>query len=145
MAQARRVNPSVFPKRLIIGNAKLLPEKKYKCEYHLCLEEAFGDLIIDDDVDYLNRLIADAKQNNVCINSFRSLDVDIYVEKVRLIACLYVNNNFTKVKLSIPRHSLNFLVSPDEIISYKKFQELELLSIKEKIKNIQQMLKSIYC
>lgn len=123
---------------------KPLPDKKHKCEYHKCFEEAFGDMIMDDDVNYLNRLIKDANENNVNITKFKTFDISIWIDQKEVISRLHVNDNFATAEMRIPQLSLKFIVSPVEIDSQSTYMRLEYDGIKEKIKGVQKMLKSIY-
>lgn len=127
-----------------MSKTKPLPNKKCKCEYHKCLEEAFGDVIMDDDVTYLKRLIKDANENNVNITKFKTLNISIWINNIEVISRLHMNNNFATAEMRIPQLSLKFFVSPIEIDSQSTYMRLEYDGIKEKIKGVQKMLKSIY-
>ena len=141
LPRARRVNPVIFSKNLCIGKSKALPSKKHKCNYHLCLEEAAADLIIDEDSTYLKRIIMDMNENDVIINNFRSLSVDCSIANTTMTAHLCVNRNVVTVKITVPRYSLSFIITPDEIISQEGYIKS---AIWEKIKGVFKSLKEIY-
>lgn len=146
MTRARRVNPVIFSKDLCIGKSKALPSKKHKSSYHLALEEAAGDLILNNDASYLQSIIEDLKKSNVMINKFRTLEVDCCIASTTIKSCLYVDQNVVTVKITVPYYSLKFKVTPEEIISQGRYDKCISINpkIMEKIKGVHQSLRKIY-
>ncbi|MBP3502499.1 MAG: hypothetical protein J6K42_03350 [Clostridia bacterium] len=142
MARARKVNPRIFPNNLIIGKAKALPEKKHKSAYHLCLEEAFADLIIDEDETYLKRIVEDLMENEVTINNFRSLELSIYVNGTKLTTKLLVNNNRIAIKIMIPTYATKLILTSNESVPTMKY--IGNIGVNKKLEVIQQKINSIY-
>lgn len=136
---AIQVNPNLFP-RAWIGSHKPLPWKKTITEYSINLEEAFSDMVEHGDSTYLKRLLLDAKENNVRIRDFKSLELTSFIGSTRILAYLFVKENRASVRISVGSY-YNIDIHADRVIQSGEFKMPE--GIQKKVEEIHLMLKEI--
>lgn len=136
---ARRVNPAIFPKNLVI-NSKTLPTSNHKCDYQLCLEEAAYDLIHNQDADYLKRLIDDLIKKDMEINKFNTLDLESEYKGIYYKAHMSINRNKPIVKIMLPMYSFNFKITLDGITAKSDYYHCAIETFKAKTKGVYRAL-----